>query len=407
MFDSQKQLQLLDLSGNPLEQFSGEGLSSLSALILAETALTSFEEDLKHLKMEILNLSSSSLETVDFSRFPKVEKVYLSNNKIVSISNLESLDSSYITLDNNQIATITGTFNDVSFVTLNHNRLEAVPNTLFNDSASVRFIDLSSNLIATIEKDAFRNLSVLQILHLEHNNITEIHPKLFVDLFELKYLDLSHNNIQYLQFGIFNNLLQLKVLNITDNKLKSLHENGFLAVISLEEILFHNNQIEYLDVKTLFQYKGQLKKISLNNNAWDCEDLAETFTALINRSVVLDGLSEEGENFHGIACSSKKENFWEQSEMSKFFNDDFKNSKFFQYFEKDYKSTGFFKLLHDYKNGETRTEKLVSGDVSVASSTNTILVFSCCLQVMIVFLLLLKFFIKNRRYDARSNERNI
>jgi Leucine-rich repeat (LRR) protein len=266
-------------------------------------------------------------------------------------------------------------------------------------------LDLSFNSISTIERDTFRGLDKLEILHLEYNNISTLDPKLFADLMELKYLDLSHNNIQSLQFGTFNNLIQLKVLNISDNKLTSLQENGLLAVISLEEIVFHNNQISTLDVETLLQFKGRLRIISLNNNSWNCQEVANTYVKLVaNRSLDFPGLSEEGENFYGIACTSKKKSEWEDSDMGRFFNEDFKKSKFFQYFEREYRNSDFFKFLDGYKSSKKSIpEKLVSPEQSVTNVSSNVIVFGVAMQVVIAVLLLLNLLRKRqkvRRYHA-------
>ncbi|CAC5406212.1 TLR2 [Mytilus coruscus] len=87
----------------------------------------------------------------------------------------------------------------------------------------IQELDLSINMIKTLENGTFENYSILEILILNHNRISEVHINAFVGLPNLKALKIRGNfiNITKLPTGVFSPLDNLTTLDIGRNEEQS------------------------------------------------------------------------------------------------------------------------------------------------------------------------------------------
>ncbi len=76
--------------------------------------------------------------------------------------------------------------------------------------APILFLDLSNNKILSLESEAFPSL--LMWISLRENKISTIHRSAFIGLHFLSYLDLSENLLETLQEELFKYLIELQVL---------------------------------------------------------------------------------------------------------------------------------------------------------------------------------------------------
>ncbi|KAE8614715.1 hypothetical protein XENTR_v10008276 [Xenopus tropicalis] len=104
-------------------------------------------------------------------------------------------------------------------------------------------LDLSHNIIKTINRTDFQNLTVLQ------------------------NLNLSNNRIQYMENGAFGKLVALQLLNLTKNRIGSLSSRTFEGLQNLSTLLLDNNNIVTLEPNT-FLHLYNLKTISLSYNCF-------------------------------------------------------------------------------------------------------------------------------------------
>ncbi len=81
----------------------------------------------------------------------------------------------------------------------------------------VRFLDISSNQISSVEKICFHNAVNLAKLNVSFNKIETLPSGLFDRMKQLTQLDISNNKISHLAGGIFDKLHSLKVLNLIQN----------------------------------------------------------------------------------------------------------------------------------------------------------------------------------------------
>nr|XP_053630848.1 uncharacterized protein LOC128687403 [Cherax quadricarinatus] len=169
-------------------------------------------------------------------------QVIITDNKINHVDNKAFNNSAntltLLNLDNNEISYyVTSGTDDLPKLTtlvLKRNRIPIVFTNAFS-YASLTVLDLSSNLIDTIGKDAFAALDKLQELYLDHNLLTKVDDDCF-RFFNHKpdnnflTLDLSFNKISYISEYAFRGLRNVQI-NLQSNHLTTITETVFKPII--------------------------------------------------------------------------------------------------------------------------------------------------------------------------------
>ena len=135
-----------------------------------------------------------------------------------------------------------------------------------NSFKSIESIDLSSNLIDTIESF---NLKSLKYLNLANNQIQNIDLFTFSsDIYDLIELDLCFNqinetSIEFLSFAHFPNL---KMLKLDNNRLQQFPNHLMLKLYSLEYLSIKANNLKIFDLFGFNKNNEYLKYIDLSFN---------------------------------------------------------------------------------------------------------------------------------------------
>lgn len=108
-------------------------------------------------------------------------------------------------------------------------------------------LDLSQNLIESIDENDFRELSIRRYLRLGQNNISSIAPGAFSDLSDLDALELYGNALDHLDASFFKGLGRLGELRIHDNQITSIEPGDFDEVPNLHELRLGGNAITSID----------------------------------------------------------------------------------------------------------------------------------------------------------------
>jgi Leucine-rich repeat (LRR) protein len=378
VFNSLQKLEVLDLSYNRIYQIEEGtllGASSLVKLDLRDNKISEFDEDmLEKLKLEYLDLSRNPLEKLSVEHLSNLTTLSLQQT---NLSHFEGLNPAVevLKLSGNHVSQVNlSNFSSIYFLDLSRNDITRVVSCQKCDSANglvltqsdiLKSLNISVNSIATIENDAFNNLTSLMVLDLSRNNITSLNPAVFKNLMDLHYLNLSHNSIKEFQYGTFNHLKRLETLDISNNQLTDLHQYTFTYLRRLSHLKFDNNQITSFDGDNLGDYHFNLRNVSLNGNPWKCEDLAKINDALNAHVVrITEGSTFDKENYRGIPCTNEKhqtqnltalnktvtipiDNFpksinqtEQNSGLFRFLNEDFQKSRFAKFFEKEHEGCG-------------------------------------------------------------------
>lgn len=254
----------------------------------------------------------------------KLPSEFLTNYKIVKF-----VDLSYSKLMGIENFALNG--KTLLEVNLRGNRITSLEGMIFNGAHSLKSIDLSHNVIRSIDEFTFSNLKSLEELNLSNNRIVEL-DGLYMSA-TLKSLDLSFNNLTFLfvpydafseipklerinlrnnsigiDYGIFSSNTKLKMIDLSYTGLTYFDINILLSTISLEELHLSGNGIEYysqFDVEFSSSFPN-LKNIGLGNNRFACESLAQLVRKLdmskISIQVEEGKFVKQNRNIRGIFC---------------------------------------------------------------------------------------------------------
>lgn len=280
-------VELLDLSDNKFEEIEANSFTEISKclniLILKHNKIEKIEnlglDSLKVLKK--LDLSRNFLTVFDFNliKDSPVEHLNLSSNYLSSIINYEN-DNTLTTLDlsNNLLISFElFQMQQLKSLDLSHNKLK---NFKFSGSVQRRLIvlDLSFNNLKLIS-GMFNGLESLKSINLQYNHLITLPINTFEGLPKLNMLDLSQNNIQ-IRYGSFTGLDNLENLDLSSNKFIKIDFVKLMDLINLKVLIIDNNNIQSINYFYLNWMLPKLEKLSLGQNSWQCNHLAQLIISL-------------------------------------------------------------------------------------------------------------------------------
>uniref|UniRef100_A0A914UT48 Ig-like domain-containing protein n=1 Tax=Plectus sambesii TaxID=2011161 RepID=A0A914UT48_9BILA len=159
---------------------------------------------------------------------------------------------------------------DLIHIDLSHNRLFDLPsvkraNGLFEGVYNLRVLDLSHNLLSSIDDDAFQGLFNLEELDLGHNQLTAIAENALRGLSKLETLILSANKLTFVQHSWWINIPSLYNLYLDGNRLGLLSEDAFKPLRALLSLDLSNNKIFRVNLNA-FRGLDHLENLQLAAN---------------------------------------------------------------------------------------------------------------------------------------------
>lgn len=196
------------------------------------------------------------------------ERIDCSNN---SMKMLPTGNWKLVNMSHNAISSIKrGRFSNTSIevIDISYNVIESIDRYAFFQNGRVKQINISWNNISFIYPETFLFTQKLENLCLSHNKHLALQNSLSFSGNSLKILDISYCNISrieegtmkygvsnlrqlYLQYNVityishdsFKSLINLKILNIAYNKLHSLHMDMFVPLKGLTDLMLQNNPL--------------------------------------------------------------------------------------------------------------------------------------------------------------------
>lgn len=80
------------------------------------------------------------------------------------------------------------------------------------DLDALIYVDISDNIITTVERSTFANLNMLTDIRLRGNKINKIEAEGFQNLPSLCYLDLAYNSLKNFNFASLDQVLNCFIL---------------------------------------------------------------------------------------------------------------------------------------------------------------------------------------------------
>ncbi|XP_053673610.1 leucine-rich repeat-containing G-protein coupled receptor 5-like [Anopheles nili] len=203
---------------------------------------------------------------------------------------------------------------------------EKLINTYTDVPHNVEILDLSINIISSIENDNFKHYDNLVKLFLSENSIQTISLDAFSNQRRMTTLDLSHNRLEHLNEQLFERNELLVDLNLSNNNFMMLPDRPFLKSYSItflhladcriphisDTMFIDLPNLQWLDLtknimnslsKTPFGHLRRLNSIFLNDNRWNCksEAVRSTVKWMKNRipMVTVESCLLVDASFHG------------------------------------------------------------------------------------------------------------
>lgn len=144
-----------------------------------------------------------------------------------------------------------------------------ITRNMLKNFSGIYSIDLRSNEIAEIEDETFSENLKLEKIDLMENRMTKITRKLLAgDFSDLQEINLSYNLITSIESGAFDKLSQVESIDLSYNCLKHLHSDLFKKSPELREVYLHDNVIAKVE-NDLFSSKTDLKILDISRNQLD------------------------------------------------------------------------------------------------------------------------------------------
>ncbi|KAI7790373.1 trophoblast glycoprotein b [Triplophysa rosa] len=181
-------------------------------------------------------------------------------------------------------------------------QVEQLNTMVFANLPSLRFLDLSNNIIVHFSAEAFSQDNKVEVLNLSRSLYNYSYVGVFANLFKqslpkVSHLDLSNNKLVLLPEGTFTGLLDLTVLDLRNNSLVSIM-NGTFQNRALEELDLRDNALKDLPNGTLADLcLIPDLRVRLAGNPWRCDCNIEDMLIWLKRyDLVVDKLK--------ITCSA-------------------------------------------------------------------------------------------------------
>lgn len=190
-FNSYLKLEVLDLSGNKLEEYP-EIIDSIKNL----KTLNLFYNKLKSLKISSNTIENLNIGNNSFTSFPKIPKSITSltyDFNLLSDLELEHPRMTYLSLELVGLSNISPDIKFPKLETLNlsRNNLTEIPN-LQKFSPILKVLNLSDNFLTSFPVPP----QTIESINLHSNQISEI-PDIIADFHSLKFLDIGENQLTY------------------------------------------------------------------------------------------------------------------------------------------------------------------------------------------------------------------
>ncbi|XP_069191330.1 leucine-rich repeat and immunoglobulin-like domain containing-NOGO receptor-interacting protein 4 [Procambarus clarkii] len=212
-------------------------------------------------------------------------------------------------------------FDRLEELDLSHNMLTSLDTGNLEAQAQLQELRLAHNNLTTMLPGAFKGLVSLNLLDLSHNGMTDLPAKVLDDVPSLTVLLLAHNKLHFLAEYTFRGLRGLHVLDLCDNYFRHVPSSALDDLKSLKSLHLCRNRLTRLDseaftTKTLtslsletnnidnvsdsaFQRLHRLQKLNLNDNL-----LREVPVNILSTLRVLDSLILSKNNFTTVEADA-------------------------------------------------------------------------------------------------------
>lgn len=176
--------------------------------------------------------------------------------------------------------------------------IEHAPLKRFNKFMFKRFSDSLTELSCTycqltdVDDYAFVGLTALEKLRLDHNNLMKLKAMWFEDTASLRILEVSHSKVEAIEEYAFSKLTQLTFIRLNGNHLKRVSADWFGETAPLKRLDLYDNKINHIE-GDLFQKAPSLSILLIGGNVLDCDDIRNLLGRLRNRTMIIEAMRND------------------------------------------------------------------------------------------------------------------
>lgn len=143
---------------------------------------------------------------------------------------------------------------DVAVLRIYKQTMEFIPAGLGKVTPNLETFSVESSKLKTVVQENFIGLRNLKNLTIKDNKLTKIDAS-FNSLLKLEILDLSQNLIVTLDENVVNQLSHLRILNLSHNKLSNLTSALIPQKNSIEQLMCSHNNLSFIDPRIIKRLK--------------------------------------------------------------------------------------------------------------------------------------------------------
>ena len=280
-FDNIATVKYIDMSSNRLRSFPHASFiyanfAKVEKLWMKNNVITSLSELTENALNDVTSILEFRFEdvyplSVSFSQMVKLDSLDFSSNLLTVIPNgvLDCLKttSSFLELSKNRLHTIEDeAFVDMKLQTLylNDNFLLEVPKALFKVK-SLNILRMNKNLLTYLKRGTLLNLDMTNKLYLENNKILAIEDDALPR--SLTLIDLSNNEFDFVDENQFNNMPDLYNIDFRNNRISYIPLNAFKNSPKLKNIYLSDNNINWIDNGAFSTVCDQIDILNMERNS--------------------------------------------------------------------------------------------------------------------------------------------
>lgn len=296
LFENNSELSTLTLSYNPLTKFTLNIISDIDKLVMKSCKLTEFSSSLGvNLDLlEYLDLSGNHITYLapdSFANLGVLQYLDLSDNSLASLhpytfitnTKLEKLILDNNPLDSLPVFASVGNF-EVYHFSCHNCHLKSIEDAAFVNMPAIVTLRLSDNSISSFK--AIKSLHGLEELDLSNNLIESLDDTSFSENRALKSLKLSGNPLRELDSSIFAKNQVLKKLDVSSCGLSNIWTDNKPSLYSLLQLNVSNNLIRTISQDDL-NVTPKIVVMEVMGNPLTCDDSFCDFIRWINDHEVM------------------------------------------------------------------------------------------------------------------------